>query len=120
MSKKNILIVDDEDVIREFLVEVLSEHYDTSTATDGDEAINLIKVNSFDLVITDLKMERVQGEEVVQFSHDHCPDTKIIVISGYASLFSSSQCVSYGACAYLSKPFNMEKLLSTVDEALAS
>ena len=75
-EKKNILVVDDEEVIREFLYEVLNEDYHISTATDGDEAIEHLKNESFDLVITDLKMERVQGEEVVRYSNEKNPYCK--------------------------------------------
>jgi len=119
-DKKNILVVDDEDVIREFLYEVLSEDYCISTAKDGDEAIEHLKSESFDLVITDLKMERIQGEEVVRFSNETNPATKVIVMSGYASLYSTSQSVNNGAFALLSKPFTIQELISSVEGALSS
>ena len=119
-DKKNILVVDDEEVIREFLYEVLSEDYSISTATDGDEAIEQLKDESFDLVITDLKMKRVQGEEVVRFSNETNPASKVIVMSGYASLYSASQSVNNGAYAFLSKPFTIQELISSVEGALTA
>lgn len=118
MDKKSILIVDDEEIIREFLYEVLNEDYDVNTVTDGDEAIEELKVNDYDLIITDLKMERVQGEEVVKFAHEKDPDSKVVVISGYSSLYSVSQSVNNGAFAFLSKPFSIKELLQTVTAAI--
>ncbi|MBI5267739.1 MAG: response regulator, partial [candidate division Zixibacteria bacterium] len=64
-KNKSILIVDDEEIIRDFLSEVL-ENYDLAVATDGDEAIEKLGTRHFDLVITDLRMPRVSGEEVVK------------------------------------------------------
>lgn len=117
MEKKSILIVDDEEVIRDFLFEVLCDDYQISTATDGDEAIEQIKARSFDLIITDLKMPRVSGEEVVKFAQETTPKAKVIVISGYSSLYSVSQSVNSGASAFLSKPFSIKELLQAIDNA---
>lgn len=118
MKKKSILIVDDEEIIREFLFEVLKEEYEISTATDGDEAIAQLKNNEYDLVITDLKMRRVSGEEVVKFAKETYPNSKVIVISGYSSLYSVSQSVNSGAFAFLSKPFSISELMQTVSNAI--
>ena len=116
-SKKSILVVDDEEIIRDFLSEVL-EDYSVSLATDGDEAIEKIRARSFDLVITDLRMPRVSGEEVVRFTRDTYPGSKVIVISGYSSLATVSQTVQNGACAFLAKPFSIKELLQSVERAL--
>ena len=117
-NKKTILVVDDEGVIREFLYEVLEEDYSVSLACDGDEAIEQIQKQHFDLIITDLKMPRVSGEEVVKFTHNHDTATKIIVISGYSSLYTVSQTVHNGACAFLSKPFSISQLKQAVNNCL--
>lgn len=117
-NKKTVLVVDDEGVIREFLYEVLEEDYSVSLASDGDEAIEQIQKQHFDLIITDLKMPRVSGEEVVKFTHNHDTSTKIIVISGYSSLYTVSQTVHNGACAFLSKPFSISQLKQAVSNCL--
>jgi DNA-binding NtrC family response regulator len=117
-SQRSILVVDDEEIIRDFLSEVL-EDYKVSVACDGDEAIEILKERKFDLVITDLRMPRVPGEQVVQFVREQDPNSKVIVISGYSSLYTVSQTVSHGACAFLSKPFSIKELMQTVAEALA-
>jgi len=116
-NKHSILVVDDEEVIRDFLSEVL-EDYNITLACDGDEAIDKLKQQQFDLVITDLRMPRVPGEEVVKTAHKISPDTKVIVISGYSSLYTASQSVSSGACAFLSKPFSIKELIQAVTSAL--
>ncbi len=114
---KAILIVDDEEIIREFLSEVL-EDYDITVACDGDEAIEKIMKKHFDLVITDLRMPKVAGEEVVKVAREKSKDTKVIVISGYSSLYTVSQSVNNGAFAFLSKPFSINELMQSVDSAL--
>jgi len=120
MEKKSILIVDDEEIIRDFLFEVLSEDYKISMATDGDEAIEQMQAHSFDLIITDLKMPRMSGEEVVKYARDNDPDSRVIVISGYSSLYTVSQSVNSGACAFLSKPFSIKELLQAVSRAMGA
>jgi ATP-dependent Lon protease len=120
VAQKSILVVDDEDIIREFLFEVLHESYAVSTAIDGQDAIDKLKANRFDLIITDMKMPRVSGEELVRFVHQHDPSSKVIVISGYSTLFSASQSVDSGANAFLSKPFSIKQLMQTVHSVLAN
>lgn len=118
-TAKSILIVDDEEIIRDFLSEVL-EDYQITLAEDGDIAINRLEERPYDLVITDLRMPKVPGQEVVKFAREKYPNSRVIVISGYSSLSTVSQSVSSGACAFLSKPFSIKELLQTVDQALAS
>lgn len=117
-NKKSVLIVDDEEIIRNFLSEVLGEKYDVSLASDGDEAIEQIKKRRFDLIITDLKMPRVPGEEVVKFAQQQDPTSRVIVISGFSSLYMVSQSINNGACAFLSKPFSIKELMETVTDAV--
>ena len=82
---QSILIVDDEEIIRDLLAEVL-EDYTVSLAADGREAIDILKERKFDLVITDLRMPNVPGEEVVRYARETYPDIGVIVISAYSSL----------------------------------
>jgi len=118
-DQHSILIVDDEDIIREFLFEVLHESYSVSTAVDGQDAIDKLKTGRFDLIITDLKMPKISGEELVRFVRQHEPSSKVIVISGYSTLFSVSQSVDSGANAFLSKPFSIKQLMQTVTSVLS-
>ncbi len=118
-NKKSVLVVDDEEIIRNFLSEVLGEDYAVSLASDGDEAIEQIKERKFDLIITDLKMPRVPGEEVVKFARQQDPTSKVIVISAFSSLYTISQSINNGACAFLSKPFSIKELMQAVENAVS-
>ena len=117
VATKSVLVVDDEQVMREFLADVL-EDFSVEKAADGDEAIEKLRQRKFDLIITDMKMPRVSGEEVVKFAKETYPDSKIIVISGYSSLFSVSNALGYGVCAFLSKPFTIKQIRSEVEKSL--
>jgi DNA-binding NtrC family response regulator len=114
---QSILIVDDEEIIRDLLAEVL-EDYTVSLAADGREAIDILKERKFDLVITDLRMPNVPGEEVVKYARETYPEIGVIVISAYSSLHTVSQSITNGACAFLSKPFSIKELMQTVETAL--
>ena len=119
-DRKTVLIVDDEEIIREFLSEVLCDDFDVCLAGDGQEAIEQLSQRKFDLIITDLKMPHVSGDEVVRFAKDQQPKTPVIIISGYSTLYAASQSINHGACAFLSKPFSIAELTRTVDESLES
>ena len=114
---KSILIIDDEEVMRDFLSDVLEE-YNISKAADGDKAIELLSNENFDLIITDMKMPRESGEEVVKFAKGKYPDAKIIVISGYSSLMSVSNTLDRGVNAFLSKPFTIKQIRAEVEKLL--
>ncbi len=116
-TNKMILVVDDEEIMRDFLVEVL-EDYSVTAVVDGSEAIKQMETQKFDLVITDLKMPKVSGEEVVRRAIELDPAYKVIVISGYSTLFTVSQSIENGACAFLSKPFSIDQLRSEVSKSL--
>ena len=116
-KKHSVLVVDDEEIIRDFLSEIL-EDYEVTTACDGDEAIEQLEKRSYDLVITDLRMPKVPGEEVVKAAQRIRPETKVMVVSGYSSLHSLSKTADNGACAFLTKPFSIKELLRAVSEVL--
>ena len=116
---KSILIVDDEQVMRDFLADVLEDDFDIAKAADGDEAIELLKNKEFDLIITDMKMPKVSGEEVVKFAKETYPQARVIVISGYSSLSSVSKTVGYGVNAFLAKPFTIKQIRSEIEKSFA-
>jgi YesN/AraC family two-component response regulator len=116
---KSILIVDDEEVMREFLSEIL-EDYLITKACDGEQAVDKIKEEKFDLIITDMKMPGKSGEEVVKFIRKQSPETEIIVISGYSSLSSVSNTLGYGVSAFLSKPFTIKQIRAEVEKVFQS
>jgi len=117
-SAANILIVDDEEVMRDFLFDVL-ESFDVDKACDGKEAIAKLSEKKYDLIITDMKMPGVSGEEVVRFAREKYPDAKIIIISGYSTLFSVSNALRCGVSAFLSKPFTIKQIRTEVAKSLS-
>src|SRR4051794_4269030 len=96
MRQKSILIIDDEkrmtDSLRDLLVTL---GYNVQASYGGQEAIDLIKRCHFHVVVTDLRMQDIDGLEVIRYLHAHCPRALIIVITGYASTESAIQAVHY-------------------------
>ncbi len=117
-EKLNILIAEDEQEIADLLVELLSqEDRDISIVHDGQQAIETLKQRPYDLLITDLMMPKVDGMKVLHIAKRLYPQILIIIITGYASLETAIQAVKEGAYDYLRKPFKLEELKISVDNA---
>ena len=116
-----ILIIEDEPAIRRVLVKILSEEdksHEIDEAENGIDAINNIKKNSYDLIISDIKMPKVDGMEVLDFSKKNTPETPIVMISGHGDLELAVDSMKKGAFDYISKPPDLNRLLTTVRNAL--
>ncbi|MGA9406027.1 MAG: response regulator [Bacteroidota bacterium] len=122
MAEKNsILVVDDEDALRTVLSsELESEGYIVATAGDGDEAISVLQGKSFDLVLLDIKMPRVDGFEVLRFIKERYPATKVIMLTGFADLKNAIESKKLGAEDFVSKPYDLVDLLTTIERVLTS
>jgi len=117
-DKLNILIAEDEQEIADLLVELLhQEDRKISIVHDGQQAIEALKENPYDLLITDLMMPKVDGMKVLHLAKRLYPQILIIIITGYASLETAIQAVKEGAYDYLRKPFKLEELKISVDNA---
>ena len=119
MSK--ILIVEDEESIRRVLKKILSEEdksHEIVEAENGIEALNFIKKNQLDLIISDIKMPKVDGIEVLAYVKNNNPDVPVIMISGHGDLDLAVDCMKKGAYDYISKPPDLNRLLTTVRNAL--
>ena len=119
MSK--ILLIEDEDSIRRVLKKVLledNESYQFFEAKDGQDGVSLIKNQLFDLIICDIKMPKKDGIEVLDFSLKHNPSTPVVMISGHGNLETAVKAMRMGAFDYISKPPDLNHLLSTVRSAL--
>ena len=116
---KRILVVDDEEVIRTLLREILTgEGYEVTTADDGQEAVELLEQQRFDLVMTDLVMPRANGVEVLQTSKRVNPGCPVVIVTGYPSVETVVRLVRLGAADYLTKPFNVDVVKVTVAKLL--
>lgn len=118
-KKERLLVVDDASDMREVLQRNLTaEGYRILTATGVPDAVKILETTSVDLVITDLKMPKVSGLDLVRHVRENLPDTEVIMITGYASVNGAVEAVKTGAEEYLPKPFTDEELLSAVGRAL--
>jgi signal transduction histidine kinase len=118
-SKKSILIVEDEELVRLVLEKKLEqEGYHIVTAANGQEAIEKIRQTEFDLVLTDLKLQDITGLEVLEEVKKVFPDTIVVVLTGYGSMSSAIEAMSKGAYYYLNKPCSDEELKITIRRGL--
>ncbi|MBA09319.1 MAG: response regulator [Flavobacteriaceae bacterium] len=116
-----ILIIEDEPAIRRVLVKILSDEdksHELFEAENGIEGINLIKKHQFDLIISDVKMPKVDGIEVLEFINLNFPEIPFVMISGHGDLDMAVDSMKKGAFDYISKPPDLNRLLTTVRNAL--
>ncbi|MEW5910757.1 MAG: sigma-54 dependent transcriptional regulator, partial [Thermodesulfobacteriota bacterium] len=119
MKRARILIVDDELIARENLDHILrKEGYETVTVENGISAVQEIEKSDFDLVITDLKMQGVDGIQVLEKAKKINPDTEVILITGYATVVTAVDAMQKGAFYYLPKPFKIDEVRILVRQAL--
>ena len=117
-----ILLVEDEASIRRVLSSILSEedkNYQIEEATNGQEAIEKIKKNKYDLVLCDIKMPKKDGLEVLLEAKELDPSIRIVMISGHGDLETAVQAMKMGAFDYIAKPPDLNRLLTTVRNALS-
>lgn len=116
-----ILIVEDEAAIRRVLVKILEEEsseYVVDAAENGEEALQKITSEDYDLVISDIKMPKMDGEELLVAAKKIKPDTVFVMISGHGDLETAVNTMRLGAFDYISKPPDLNRLLTTVRNAL--
>lgn len=112
-----ILIVDDEPIARTNLKYVLKkEGYRVDTAGNGLEALDRMKTQEFDLILTDMKMEKMDGFQLLETVRKISPKTDIVLITGYATVNSAVAALKKGATHYLPKPINLDELRETIRE----
>jgi DNA-binding NtrC family response regulator len=119
MSK--ILVIEDEAAIRRVLVKILSEEndaYSVEEAEDGLKGLETIKNNDYDLVLCDIKMPKMDGVEVLEAARKLKPEIPFIMISGHGDLDTAVNTMRLGAFDYISKPPDLNRLLTTVRNAL--
>ncbi len=121
-SRKNrVLVVDDEKMARKNLEYVLAKDgYQVTVAATGVEAVEAMDRTAFDLVITDLKMEKVDGMDVLEAAKKKDPSVVVIIVTGYATVPVAVAAMQKGSGHFLSKPLKLEEIRATVKEALAT
>ena len=119
MSNARLLIVDDEKVALRNLEHVMKkEGYDVTATQSGANALAHLEKQDFDIVLTDLRMEKVDGMQILQKCRANHPDTEVILITGYATLESAVEAMKHGAYYYIAKPYRLDEVRKVVAEAL--
>jgi DNA-binding NtrC family response regulator len=114
----NVLIIDDEKAIRKTLAEILSyEGYKIDEAENGEEGLKRFKEKTYDVVLCDIKMPKLDGIEFLERAREHNPDVPVIMISGHGTIETAVEAVKKGAYDYISKPPDLNRLLITIRNA---
>ncbi|MGC2061656.1 MAG: sigma-54 dependent transcriptional regulator [Thermodesulfovibrionales bacterium] len=118
-AKPRLLIVDDELIALRNLEHVLvKEGYAVQTTQSSSNALKILEERGFDLVLTDLKMEKVDGMQILKKSKSLYPDTEVVMITGYATVESAIHAMKKGAYDYIAKPFKLDEVRRVVKEAV--
>ena len=120
MSLGNVLAVDDEQNIRRLIRnEFTLEGYDVTTAKSGEEGLALIEQKEFDVVLLDIKLPKLNGLDVLRKIKEISNTTEVIMITGYADIQSAVNSLKLGAMDYVTKPFKLDDLLTSVQKAVS-
>jgi DNA-binding response OmpR family regulator len=114
-----ILVVDDDADIRMLILDILEgEDYEVYPFATGEQALHALQRQRFDVILADIKMPRVSGLDLLDYVHDRKLDTRVILITAYASVRTAIKAVRGDAFDYLTKPFSLDELRQRVREAV--
>lgn len=120
MSQSHILVVEDEAVARRVLHVMLTQAgYEVTSVGSGEEALEQLATQRFDLLLTDLQLRKVDGVQVMASARERDPDIEVIILTGYATLQSAIAAVQHGAHNYILKPGNPGEIEQSVADALS-
>lgn len=114
-GKKKVLLLDDEPIVCERLKPALEKiGFYVESYTDGQAVVDRIMEESFDVLVTDLKMQKPDGLEVMDFVKKHSPATKVIIITGFATVETATETLKSGAVDFIAKPFKIRALCDQI------
>ncbi len=114
-----ILVIDDEKSIRNTLTEILSyEGFEVVEAADGHEGIRLAGKDKFDIILSDIKMPKMDGIEVLEKLQELTPETPVVMISGHGNIETAVEAIRKGAFDYIAKPLDLNRMLVTIRNAM--
>lgn len=117
-KRAKILIVDDEQLVRDVLCEIFISDYDCFTANSGEDALALLENEKFNLVISDIDLGKMNGIQIIPHIHNLSPDTVVVMISGKQTIESAIEAMRVGAFDYIKKPFDIEHVEMSVRRAV--
>ncbi len=117
-EKASVLVVDDEKAVREGCNRVLAgKGYEVLTAENGQAAVDLLAGRPVDIILLDLKMPVMSGEQVLEITRREYPDIPVIIITGHGTVDTAVECMKSGAYDFITKPFQIDQFLMTVQRA---
>ena len=119
-KKHTILICDDEEGIRESFKLILDEQYHLKFATNGMEALEILKKTSPDLMMLDIKMPKMHGMEILKQIKKLKPKLPVIIVTGYQSVEMAQEALRNGAADYIPKPFESKHILKIVAQNITA
>lgn len=116
MSKK-ILIIDDEQGIRESLKLILGDYYELILTDNGESALDILAHDStIGLILLDIKMPQINGIDLLKTIKEKYREMKVIMVTGYNSVETAAEATATGACGYIVKPFESKEILDKVEK----
>jgi len=117
-NKTSILILDDEPIVSKRLKPSLEKKgYEVETFTNSADALARVNEHRFDIVVTDLKMEGVDGMQILTEVKEKYPDTEVIVITGFATMATAKESFNKGLFDFLAKPFKLGEIAEVIAKA---
>ncbi len=119
MEHKRVLVIDDEEVVLDSISRILTEEgFEVHTSLKGGSGISHAINESYNLILTDIRMPDIDGLKVIRDIKRFRPSVPIVIITGYATITSAVQAMHLGAANYIEKPFTPEQLVETVTSAM--
>lgn len=117
-NNKNIIVVDDSSIIRNYLQRACMNKYDVTTVNGGSEAINSLSTNHYDLILLDLMMPGVDGFSVLDYLRENNNNTPVVIISGDTTKETIDRAFQYNVVDMIEKPFSEKTILEKIDRIL--
>jgi ATP-dependent Lon protease len=117
--KARVLVIDDEEIARKNLAHILTkETYEVISRPDAESALQDLAAQEFDVILTDLRMGKLGGMDILETAKKRHPETRVIIITGYATVPSAIDAIKKGAYGYIAKPYKLDEVRDTVRQAL--
>ena len=117
---RRILSVDDDKTVQDLVsMHLALQGFEVKTASNGEEAVTLLESESFDLILLDIEMPKMDGLEVLTYIKTHHIDVRPIMLTGADDVHALGECARWGAFDYLPKPYNFHELMDSIERVLA-